>query len=138
MRRSYRSSMPLLLLSMIACTSLPEHTVLQTIELMEAKHFIEGASFNLLKRREGCLLQGTGYGESGKRDYTFYFDDRGITAAHYQESHYARPIYIDSTVKVVKTTKSIYKENSEENEAFEALFNDLEGLITQSNLARCF
>lgn len=136
--RSYRSSMPLLLLSMIACTSLPKHTILQTVELMQTKHFVEGASFDLIKQREGCLLQGTGYGEFGKRDYTFYFDDRGITAAHYEESRYARPIYVDSNVKIVKTTKSVYKENSEENEAFEALFNDLQALITQSNLADCF
>ncbi len=136
--RLYRSSMPLLLLSMIACTSLPEHTILQTVELMQTKHFVEGASFDLIKQREGCLLQGTGYGESGKRDYTFYFDDKGITAAHYEESRYAQPIYVDSNVKIVKTTKSVYKENSEENEAFEALFNDLQALITQSNLAHCF
>lgn len=136
--RLYRSSMPLLLLSMIACTSLPEHTILQTVELMQTKHFVEGASFDLIKQREGCLLQGTSYGESGKSDYTFYFDDKGITAAHYEESRYARPIYVDSNVKIVKTTKSVYKENSEENEAFEALFNDLQALITQSNLAHCF
>lgn len=76
--------------------SLAKEAVLQTVELTEADHFLEGAGFNLTKDKNGCVLRGVGYSESGKREYVFRFNKYGIKTAHYIESRYAVPIYIDN------------------------------------------
>ena len=96
MMRSHQNSIVLILLSVVACTSLAKEAVLQTVELTEADHFLEGAGFNLTKDKNGCVLRGVGYSESGKREYVFRFNNYGIKTAHYIESRYAVPIYIDN------------------------------------------
>ncbi|WP_201527636.1 hypothetical protein [Psychrobacter frigidicola] len=147
MRYLYRSSVIIFSLLIAACSSAQKDSILQTIDLTESGYFLEGAAFTLTTQQTGCMLQGVGYSESGKREYVFQFDNNEINAAHYIESRYAKPIYIDNDPDIVETHKRLYKgnkdrdaraeNNQEDDEAFLELFNRLYQRIDQVNLNRC-
>lgn len=138
MRRLYKSSVISILLALVASTILAKSPVLKSINLVEAGYFLEGAEFELVKQKYGCSLKGTGYGETGKKQYEFYFDNKVLIEAYYTSYRYDRPINeVDDDDDSFVDREVVYGENPKENAEFLKLFYQLKKLITAENLVRC-
>lgn len=125
----------------VACASIETKNApvtLQAIDFMEEGYFLEGARFEVIKQQNGCLLKGTGYGETGKNDYRIYFDSNSINQAHYTSYRYKKPIYdVKSDADMFIDDKVTYGDNIDKDDSILTLFEALKQLITPENLARC-